>query len=83
MLSGLVRYAWRYGHMPRAYTSLCGNIDLGIYRMRRTRLNYSFEKARRQHLAVLFFIQTCNKLLEYFLYLDTIKAILFKREKVK
>lgn len=74
--------------MPRAYTSLCGNIDLGIYRMRRTRLNYSFEKARRQHLAVLFLwslltLQTCNGLLEYFLCLDTIKAILLKREKVK
>ena len=57
MLSGLVRYAWRYGHMPRAYTSLCGNIDLDIYRMRRTRLNYSFEKARGQQLAVLFFVE--------------------------
>lgn len=75
--------------MPRAYTSLCGNIDLGILRMRRTRLNYSFEKAREQHLAV-FFVQSCNNLfvtliinLEYFLYLDTIKAILLKREKVK
>ena len=42
--------------MPRAYTSLCGNIDLGILRMRRTRLNYSFEKARGQHLAVLFLL---------------------------
>lgn len=40
--------------MPRAYTSLCGNIDLGILRMRRTRLNYSFEKVRGQQLAVLF-----------------------------
>lgn len=46
--------------MPRAYTSLCGNIDLGTYRMRRTRLNYSFEKARGQHLAVLFFVELRN-----------------------
>lgn len=46
-------------------------------------LKLFFWEGKKAAFDCSFFVQTCNKLLEYFSYLDTIKAILLKREKVK